>query len=257
MPFYRYQVTTAVTWRMVTELLRRHCEKRKLSVLELHPGGGQYDCIALQLMPHEFPGQCLCQFNQLTQHMHIFGHYSKPELSLEELRWPENNNYVEAFLSSYDPKQVIDQVEKVLGLPSLKGKQLPPTTPQVLSFRLISELLERCMLAREYIDVRCGWYDSSGMEGCYVRKELSFFQEIQRQIETAQADMKAKLAMRFWLLTSVFPDRNRKLKAVIDLQGKVYFSNRPDQPWCFWEEYKTNNRQLFPLVNRLEEQVWK
>ncbi len=259
MPWYRYQVTTAVTWRIVTELLRRHCEKRKLSVLELHPGGGQYDCIALQLMPGdgEFPGECLCQFNQLTQHMHIFGHYTRPESSLEELRWPEGNNYVEAFLSSPDPKQVVDQVEKVLGLPSPKGKQLPPTTPEVLSFRLISALTERYMLARECVDVRCGWYDSSGMEGCYVREELNLFPEIQRQIETAGERMKARVAMGYWLLIAEFPDHDRKLRAVIDLQGKVYFPNQPDQPWSFWEEYKTNNRQLLPLVNRLEEQVWK
>jgi uncharacterized short protein YbdD (DUF466 family) len=225
--------------------------------MELHPGGGQYDCIGLCLNSEQFPRKCLCQFNQPAQHLHVFGYYSKPALRLEDLGWPDYNNYVEAFLSAHDPKQVVDQVEQVLGLPPLKGKQLPPTTPEVLSFRLISALTERYMLARECVDVRCGWYDSSGMEGCYVRKELSFFPEIQRQIDNAQVDMKARVAMGYWLLIAELPDHDRKLRAVIDLQGKAYFLDRPDQHWSFWEEYKTNNRQLLPLVNRLEEQMWK
>jgi hypothetical protein len=98
----------------------------------------------------------------------------------------------------------------------------------------------------------CGWYDSSGMEGCYVRKELDLFPEIQRQIETAPENRKIEAAMQYWLLIMDFPDGTRKLKAVIDLHGKAYFTNQPDRHWGFWEEYKANGRLLRPLVNKLE-----
>ena len=41
------RVKHAVTWALVAELMRRHKPKIKLTVLELHPGGGQGDTLAL------------------------------------------------------------------------------------------------------------------------------------------------------------------------------------------------------------------
>ncbi|MFX4261141.1 hypothetical protein ACOBQJ_02955 [Pelotomaculum propionicicum] len=112
-----------MTWRIVTELMRRHYNKN-LSIWELHPGGGQYDCISLFIKEGDFPWNNLCHFNQQSQHLHTSGYYLRPTLSLENLRWPDQNNYVDAFLSADDTKQVIDQVEQVLGLQSFKEKLL-------------------------------------------------------------------------------------------------------------------------------------
>ncbi len=38
------QLTEIASWRIVSELIRRHPEK--FTVIETHPGGGQYDCLS-------------------------------------------------------------------------------------------------------------------------------------------------------------------------------------------------------------------
>lgn len=39
------QLREALTWKLVSELHRRH--PGKFTVIETHPGGGQYDCLSL------------------------------------------------------------------------------------------------------------------------------------------------------------------------------------------------------------------
>lgn len=255
---YRYQVKIAVTWRIITELFRRHHERCKLKVFELHPCSGQYDCLAIYSSFERFPGKSLCHFHHRGQHLHIFGTYNEPKLNLESLRWPDGNDYVAAFLSANNPVEIINGVEQVLGLPKHKGK-LPPSTPAILCFRLISALVERYMLARECVDIRCGWYDSSGMEGSYIREELSLFPDVQRQLpdRSCEWEEQAKIASRFWLVIVESPGGKNELKALIDLRGLVYFVNRPDWSWDVWGEFKKNDRKLSEVVNRFEELLRK
>ena len=40
------QLIEIASWRIVSELYRRHPGKFK--IIETHPGGGQYDCLSLQ-----------------------------------------------------------------------------------------------------------------------------------------------------------------------------------------------------------------
>lgn len=53
-----------ITWRIVAELFRRHKPRSHLRVCELHPGGGQYDDLALYLQRQgeSWPGDCLGHF---------------------------------------------------------------------------------------------------------------------------------------------------------------------------------------------------
>ena len=39
------QVIEALSWKLVSELHRRH--PKKFTVIETHPGGGMYDCLCL------------------------------------------------------------------------------------------------------------------------------------------------------------------------------------------------------------------
>jgi hypothetical protein len=169
MPELREEVRSGVTWKLVAELIRRHHAQVDLRIYETHPGGGLYDC--LSLFAGAFPsGTHLCDFNQASAHLHAFGKVSSPRCNLEDLRWPDGNDYVLAYLRSEDPKEVVDQIGSILGLP-VSGKVVPPITAPVLAARLIAEIMSRSMLDRFGFDVRSGYIDTSGGE-CGLRDEL-------------------------------------------------------------------------------------
>lgn len=166
----RSEVVWAVGWKIIAELFRRHHESAYLRLYETHPAGGTYDC--LSLYSGSFPGGShLCDFNQASSHFHVFGRLGTPTKTLPDLRWPDENNYVMAYLQSQDPKTVIDQIESVLGLPPATSP-LPLTTAPVLCIRLIAESLARCAFDRLGLDARNGFLDTSGMPVSGVRDEL-------------------------------------------------------------------------------------
>ncbi len=254
---FRFQVITAVTWRIVAELIRRH-HAHRLRVYETHPGGGQCDCLSIYVGEAGFDSRHLCDFNQQSQHLHIFNTYSTPRRRLDDLRWPDGNDYVSPHLGNEEAKVVVDDIEALVGLPLLAGKSLPSTTPPTLIFRLIAGVLERHMLSRETLDVRCGWHDSSGMEGSYIRDELQLLPGVASELPTGSTDwqIQARVASRFWLISVALPEKERAPKAVLDLQGRVHFVSNPAEPWSVWGEYQINQRRLLPILDRLEEGLY-
>jgi hypothetical protein len=82
---FRYQVRTAITWRIVAELVRRHESQRRLAVVEMHPVGNVRLHFVIWCREGEDDpyGRHLCDFNQDSQHVHIFDPSEGPRLSIE------------------------------------------------------------------------------------------------------------------------------------------------------------------------------
>lgn len=241
----RSEIVWTVGWKIVAELFRRHHASANLRVYETHPCSGQYDCLSLWC--GDFPsGRHLCDFNQASSHLHVWSQGSPRKL--DDLRWPEGNNYVEAYLRSQDPKDVVDQVESVIGLPGA-NKTIPSATAAVLSVRLLSEVLAGCAFDRFGLDVRNGFFDSSGMVPCEPRKELRSVPAIAAQIPTNSNDV-FRFARRFWLLRRCSINGETNLKAILDMRGIVYAAQPPYKELHVWELYQANN-QIRPIVERV------
>ncbi len=246
---FTYQLRTAVTWHIICELLRRHKESCDLWVLETHPGGGQYDCLSLF---HRWPGahsNHLCDFNQQSQHLHVWGHYRTPRAELSELRWPDGNDYVLAYLAA--PERTLAQIEDLVGLPRYAAKHHPPTTPPILIFRIISAVLDRYALSMDVMLAFMGYEDTSGFGGG-LREALRWYPTVWADV-SASADAEdggARKAAKYWLLSR--PQDVSAPPVLLDMRGKVYAIAKPDKPWDCWHEYQVNGRKLLPIVHRVE-----
>lgn len=247
-----YQLRTAITWHIACELMRRHKESCDLFVLERHPGGGQYDCLALFSHWHGDHHNTLCDFNQQSQHLHVWGHLLARRAELSDLGWRDGNDYVLAYLS--DPARTISQIEDLLGLPRYAAAHHPPTTPPVLTIHLISALLDRFALGTEVVLAFMGYEDTSG-EGGGLRDALKHYPAVMASLsaETSFDPALERRAAKFWFLSTVKDQESPPV--LLDMRGKLYAIANPNEPWDFWHEYQVNGRELRPIVNRIEELI--
>lgn len=243
------RIITAVTWKIVAELCRRHHQRAALRVYELHPGGGLYDCVSI--FSGDFPdGELLGSFNQQSEHFHIGSPYTEPTMRLADLRWPEENNYVLSYLQTDDPAKIVRQIEGVLGLAHRPGR-LPPTTAPVLCIRLIAEFVARHALSRSGVVIRNGYFDTSGPFQSQVRKEILTVPAIRAQLPDTD-DARDKFARRFWLLNPRIGGNGvGPLRAIVDMRGILYNAAPPYDSVQLFDIY-TANHALNPLVDYLD-----
>lgn len=250
----RYSIRSAVTWRIVTELIRRHHQRFSLRVYELHPGGGQYDCLAILGGEggDSFAKQ-IAHFNIQSQHLHVFHPLDTESSNPQRVGLPDND-YVLAFLQADDPREVVDRIERALGMPQVQAP-LPPSTPAVLGLRVIAGLLERFALSRLQLEARCAWHDSSGMEGSYpVMSWLAPFPSLRDKVKAHNQALDwvhlARVAGRVW---RVGPVGMNEQGFAIDLgtAEACALGNVSDRT-SLWKIYQQRGYQVGLVVDWLE-----
>lgn len=247
-PAHRPQVVLAAAWRIASELMRRHCDKFRLRVLDVRrpgepPGLGIFQDAG------RFPGTPFCRIDLAPDGSVWTGSKSKVVSRID--------GYVDELLASEDPAILARRIESSLGLPEYKGRFLPATTPPVLMYRLIAGLTERFALSRELLDPRCGWVEMAG-DGSHALEELMLFPDISRGIggEIAGGRNRALAASRYWLLFHVpAPDKPRRLAMLFDLDGGIIKPGNPPATSDAASEYDKAGREILHLVNSLEEAV--
>lgn len=155
-------VIEAASWRLAASLARRHPE---LEVRREHPGGGQYDVLALRT-----GHGCTMMLNREGT-VQVHGRDDGQAVSWEPLSW---DSVVRRSLP-----QVVAAVEQAAGLASVD--RAPQSTPPVLVYRTISALANLHFLADE-IDICMGATDTSGYGGGPA-EWLRDFPDIQARID--------------------------------------------------------------------------
>jgi hypothetical protein len=177
------RVIEAVSWRLATELIRRHAGDLRL--VETHGGGGQYD--ELRLYPRSGPESAtfLVSLNRLGS-----AHFSRAPA------W--GTVWIDA-VAAEDPRSTVDELERRAGLHSAAG--LPAATADVLTFRAIAMILSHTAFEPARWECRSGVLDSSGYGGG-PRDELfrAFPTAGTRRQERQRDDLLDEPAHRFWFL---------------------------------------------------------
>ena len=140
------------SWRMVTELHRRH--PSAFSIIEMHPGGGQYDCLSL-LTPE---GTILALLNRAGS----FQAADKDRRIEHDELWTSENTHGHSILS------LVDRMCGMIQLPV--PATLPATSPQTLVYRFVSAFLAHAYCGLDFWERRSGYLDSSGWS-CEWRRE--------------------------------------------------------------------------------------
>ncbi|MFH1480928.1 MAG: hypothetical protein ABIG67_06650 [Pseudomonadota bacterium] len=123
------QLIEIASWRIASELYRRHPGKFK--IIETHPGGGQYDCLALYTEK-----QHIADFNRKGR-LHVFEPFT---------RSPDNPGPYEVWnvmLNEHNLKKVLDKISLMIGL-QIPSK-LPPSNPTTIVYRFIAAFLSHAV----------------------------------------------------------------------------------------------------------------
>lgn len=174
------QLAEIASWRLVSELFRRY--PGKFSLIETHPGGGQYDC--LTLLSNQ---QHIADFNRIGT-FHVTENSSgEPSIDIWRLMAEEN------------VQEALDQVCRRLGLAI--PTQIPSSTPEVITYRFVAEFLSHSVFGKARWECRNGYFDSSGMDGSGVSLAFDQFPEVQDRLRVSMpSDVLQTPAYRFWFL---------------------------------------------------------
>lgn len=206
------------SWWLACELVRRHPE---LSVAEMHPAGGMYDSLSLF---HN--GQELININREGR-IHVPDSPGFEPVTFDDL------------VAAEEPGDVLAIVERAARLNSLHVT--PSSTPAVLTYRVIAQLMAITVNDKRHWDVRNERFDSSDPGGGGDRGYLAEYPvAAARARETRSDDLLGSPLYRYWGAL-----RDGKLVAVLDTDGFAYVSQ---QVWYLPELYAASSRRLTPLV---------
>ena len=142
------QVIEALSWKLVSELHRRH--PKKFTVIETHPGGGMYDCLCLYAVNESTSIASLNRAGSFQVH----DEYNR-NIPHEEL-W-------QASLSEDGIAKLLDQMSNVCDF-TIPAK-IPPTKPETLVYRIMASVSAALIFEKEPWSWRNGQFDSSGWCG--------------------------------------------------------------------------------------------
>ncbi len=174
------QLNEIASWRIVCELFRRF--PGKFQVIETHPGGGMYDCLSIFCNSRH-----VADFNRAGS-FHVFDSKGgQPPIDI----WRS--------LAEENIQDVLDQVCRSLNLQS--PTKLPPSTPEVIVYRLIAAFLGHSAFGKESWECRNGYFDTAGMEESGVNPAFNLFPHAKERIRvTLSSDLFQTPAYRFWFI---------------------------------------------------------
>ena len=157
-PDYREQISSAVTWEIIFQLMRRYQEQYDLRVLETHPCDGQYDCLSLYSLI-DVNYLHLFDFNLQSQSLHIWRKGS----------YFDRLDIIEQYLHIADQKKLLDKISSSAGLNRVN--YLPPSNGTIIACGLIATIFKIFIFSQVKLKALMAYYDSSGYDSC-LRTDL-------------------------------------------------------------------------------------
>lgn len=178
-------VLEAASWRLASELVRRHPDTTRL--IRAHPGGGQSDC--LWILPTAGPaGDIRLNRNGTIQVLERFD--GRPADAWRPTEWEE---YLAA-----DPREFLHRLETAAGLPVPQA--VPAATPTTLTYRILAAIAATAFKSVHPIEIQPGVIDTSGYGGG-PNGALDGFGAIPRDLlRPRSGDFYDEPRYRFWIV---------------------------------------------------------
>ena len=199
------QLEEILSWRFVTEILRRF--PSKFSIIEAHPCSGQYDCLVLSPKDRvEFA----IDVNRGGGSVHV--HQSALGIGDDTLLY---SDWLENMLGD-NPVSFLDKISRDARLEI--PHKLPLSTPEVITYRFISEFLTHSIGRLEKWECRNGYFDSS-MYSAVNQGWFSSFPKLRDYTEVRDLEWSSdeSYAYNFWFLL-----KNGTPMLCLDTKGKAY-----------------------------------
>jgi hypothetical protein len=203
---------------------------RKFTVIETHPGGGQYDCLSL----YDKNATRVVDVNRKGR-LHIFNRVDGANSEGEAI------DVWRAMINSDDLKFILDEVCLRIGLSI--PKQMPLATPDVLVYRFVAEFLAHTVFGQQQWECRNGFYDTSG-EGEGTVDDFEFFPDAQERLQDQLSDdLFEQPAYRFWFLR-----REENALLCLETTGLVWLKDGTS--YRLTDHYKRESR-IWPVITHI------
>jgi hypothetical protein len=183
------QLREIASWRITAELVRRY--PGRFTVIETHPGGGQYDCLSFYERARPQDGGRIDLNRAGSAHVLArFDGRARPGGPLD--------GFWEDLAGGDDPKRTLDRLCDLAGLPPVP--QPPPSAPDAAVYRFVAAFLAHAAFGRTRWECRNGCADSS--DGSGVREDwfARFPLAAAALTHRRDDDLSGIAAYRFWYL---------------------------------------------------------
>jgi hypothetical protein len=186
----------AMVMQTLAVLIRRHHASMGLRLVEMHPCGGMYDCLALA---QDRLDHSLCLFNLAGTGLLLNSVGTPRPINDVSPEWHDSVwRYPRGYFAWGGPEGFADQIEARLGLP--KCQALPSASASTVSVAVMAQLAQRFALSERAPTFRCAWLDTSGMEGSSIRPWIKAFPKLKARCDAQSSDwsVAARVACRVW-----------------------------------------------------------
>jgi hypothetical protein len=200
-------VVEAASWRLASELVRRHPTTVRLN--RGHPGGGQSDC--LWLLP-VVGDQGDVRLNRVGTIQVLERFDGRPADGWRPTEWSE---YLFA-----EPRTFLDRLERAAGLPS--PSQVPTATARTLTYRVLAAIAATAFKSVHPIEIQQGYIDSSGYDAG-PNRNLDGFPIDAEHLRAQPDDLFGEARYRFWIVV-------RDQVPVLAVDQSIAFAWTPHDP---------------------------
>jgi len=179
-----WSVVEAASWRLASELVRRH--PTALRLIRGHPGGGQSDCLWLLPLLGE---QGDIRLNRVGTIQILDRFDGRPADQWRPTDWTD---YLFA-----DPREFLDRLERAAGLPT--PTQVPSVIPRTLTFRVLAAIAATAFKSVHPIEIQQGYIDSSGYDAG-PNRNLDGFPIDPEHLRARPDDFYGEAGYRFWIV---------------------------------------------------------
>lgn len=222
-------VVEAASWRLASELVRRH--PTALRLIRGHPDGGQSDCLSLLPLIGDQGDVRLNRTGTIQVLGRFDGHLA------DRWRPTEWSEYLFA-----EPRRFLDRLEREAGLPT--PSRVPSSTPRTLTYRVLAAIAATAFKSVHPIEIQQGFIDSSGY-GAGPNPSLDGFPIDPKRLRAQPDDFFGEARYRFWIVV-----RDQMPVLAVD-QADAFAWTPPDPtPMQLIGMYKRSRRNL--LTTTLE-----
>ena len=230
MNFHDRSVLESASWRLASELMRRHPTDARL--FRGHPGGGNYDVLWIMGLD----GSNLdIRLNRVGT-IQIHGCVDRTRTA--DWRPTEWSDYL-----SSDPRTFIERMERAAGWPA--QEKVPQSTPVTLTYRILAAMASFGMKTVHPITIEEGFIDSSGEDGG-PNPILDHFTLPAHLSNARHDDFYGQPGYRFWI-----PVRDEKPLCAIEQTSGLAFFVDGSEPIDLMERYRANKKEVVLVAAEL------
>jgi len=233
---YRQQIADAVSLELIYQIMRRYQAQYGLRLFETHPGGGQYDCLALYSRMGNFKHHFF-DFNLAAQSLHVWRNEYK------------RFDVVDDYLQAENPKIFLDSLCRAAGLDV--NIKLPPSTGPVIACGIMAKIVQSRIFSPDRYKFLMAYWDTSGAVEGGIREELVNLFKTTKTLLDMPAELQAKKAYRYFFLKNLSTE---KIICLFDMKGFIHFPDNTE--FDLLKLYNQSSRDIDISFSRISSDLW-